>query len=395
MKVLLVSSSSGSRGGGEIYLHRLATGLSRLGHCVRVLCSNAPAMDELAEDLRRVCEVSRTELLNTYRRPTRCLGAALDFAQHRRISRIFRQLCPDIVHINQQVAEDGLDLLLAARCSGIPFLSTIHIAHSASFLNAKFGRLRDIITRAVVRRVNTTHIIVAERARHDFIERFGFLNTHQIKVVLNGVFLSQADDTRARTRARWGVTTKEIVIGSVGRLEAQKAPDIALEIIADLVRKGLPIRFIWIGDGPQRAAFHQQADALGIASYVTLDGWRDDVTSCLQGLDIFLMPSRFEGMPLALLEAMGAGLCCCVSDVDGMSEAIKHGLNGYLCPQNDVPKWCEQIETIVANPAVRVTVGHQARDFAHEHFSIDTMASSTIAIYRDVIRSGERRGKIA
>jgi len=160
MKVLLVSSSSGSRGGGEIYLHHLAAGLSRFGHCVRALCSKAPAMDELAENLRRYCEVSRMELKNTYRRPTRCLGAALDFAQHRRISRIFHELSPDIVHINQQVAEDGLDLLLAARSSSIPFLSTIHIAHSASLLNARFGRLRDVVTRAVLTHVNTTHIAV-------------------------------------------------------------------------------------------------------------------------------------------------------------------------------------------------------------------------------------------
>jgi len=395
MKVLLVSSSSGSRGGGEIYLHRLATGLSRFGHCVLALCSNAPPMDELAENLRRVCEVSRMELPNTYRRPTRCLGAALDFAQHRRISRIFHQLSPDIVHINQQVAEDGLDLLLAARSSSIPFLSTIHITHSASFLKARLGRLRDIVTRAVVRRVNTTHIIVAERAQHDFIARFGFLDTHQVKVVLNGVSLSQADDARGRTRARWGVTPDETVIGSVGRLEAQKAPDIALEIIAGLVSKRLPIRYIWIGDGPQRTAFQRQAHALGIASYVHLDGWRDDVTSCLQGLDIFLMPSRFEGMPLALLEAMGAGLCCCVSDVGGMGEAIHHGLNGFLCAPSDVPKWCEEIEAIAVNPTLRVEVGHRARDFAHKHFSVDSMASSTIAVYRDVIRSYQQRGKIA
>ena len=395
MKVLLVSSSSGSRGGGEIYLHRLAVGLSRLGHCVHALCNTAPPMDELAEKLRRFCDVRRMELPNTYRRPTRCLGAALDFAQHRRISRVFHELSPDIVHINQQVAEDGLDLLLAARNSSIPFLSTIHIAHSASSLNARLGRLRDIVTRAVVRRASATHIAVAERARHELISRFGFLDTHQIKVVLNGVFLSQTDDARVRTRARWGATDEEIVIGSVGRLEPQKAPDTALDIIAALVSRELPVRYIWIGDGPQRATFQRQAHALGIASYVNLDGWRDDIASCLQGLDIFLMPSRFEGMPLALLEAMGAGLCCCVSDVGGMREAIQHGVNGYLCVPGDVSKWCEQIETIVTNSALRVDAGYRARDFALKRFSIDSMASSTIAIYHEVIRSYQRRAKIA
>ena len=77
---------------------------------------------------------------------------------------------------------------------------------------------------------------------------------------------------------------------------------------------------------------------LGIADFVKLDGWRDDVSSCLQGLDVFVMPSNFEGMPLALLEAMAAGLCCCVSDVDGMAEAIEHGFNGYLCAPGNIQK---------------------------------------------------------
>jgi glycosyltransferase involved in cell wall biosynthesis len=192
-------------------------------------------------------------------------------------------------------------------------------------------------------------------------------------------------------RARWGVAPQEIVIGSVGRLEAQKASDVALEIIAGLISKGLPVRYIWIGDGPMRIAFQQQAQSLGIASYVNLEGWRDDVASCLQGMDIFLMPSRFEGMALALLEAMGAGLCCCVSDVDGLREAIQHGLNGYLCAPGNVSRWREQIEAVVVNPALRVEVGRRARDFAHQHFSIDSMASSTIGIYHDVMRSHQEK----
>jgi glycosyltransferase involved in cell wall biosynthesis len=101
-------------------------------------------------------------------------------------------------------------------------------------------------------------------------------------------------------------------------------------------------------------------------------------------------------MALALLEAMAAGLCCCVSDVDGLSEAIQHGLNGYLCAPGNVARWLEQIEAVVANPVCRVDVGHRARDFAHKHFSIGSMASRTIDIYHDVMRAHQERqqGKI-
>jgi glycosyltransferase involved in cell wall biosynthesis len=348
-------------------------------------------MDELAENLGRFGEVSRAEFPNTYQRPTRSLGAVLDFGQHRRIRCMIRELSPDVVHINQQVAEDGLDLLLAAYSSGIPFLSTIHIVESANSLDARFGRLRDLVTGAVFRRVSAVHITVAERARHDLIARFAFLKPHQVKVVLNGVFFSEKNDARDRTRARWGAAAGEIVIGSVGRLEAQKGPDIALQIIAGLVREGFALRYVWIGDGPMRNAFQEQAQSLGIEGFVSLDGWRDDIASCLQGLDIFMMPSRFEGMPFALLEAMAAGLCCCVSDVDGMAEAIQHGVNGYLCAPGNVARWCEQVEAVVADPARRTEVGRRARDVAHGRFSIDSMASGTIGIYQDVVRSRQRK----
>ena len=136
-----------------------------------------------------------------------------------------------------------------------------------------------------------------------------------------------------------------------------------------------------------RNAFQGKAQSLGIAGSVILDGWRNDIASCLQGLDLFMMPSRFEGMSLALLEAMAAGLCCCVSDVDGMGEAIQHGVNGYLCAPENVPKWCEQIEMVVTDPARRAEVGRRARDVAHGRFSIDSMASGTVGVYREVMRS--------
>src|SRR5262245_51373351 len=108
MKVLLVSSSSGSTGGGETYLHYLAVGLTQLGHSVNSICSISPTMDKLAENLAKCGEVKRVQLINTYERPARSLGSALDFEQQRRLSRAFQKFQPDVVHVNQQVAEDAL-----------------------------------------------------------------------------------------------------------------------------------------------------------------------------------------------------------------------------------------------------------------------------------------------
>jgi glycosyltransferase involved in cell wall biosynthesis len=345
-------------------------------------------MDKLAENLGQFSEVKRVEFLSTYRRPTRSVGGALDFEQQRRLSRTFRELRPDVVHINQQVAEDGLDLVLAAQSSGVPFLSTIHVTHSAKKLGARFGRLRDLVTAKVLRRVDAVHITVAERAKHDLIARFGFLSPHRVHVVLNGVFFPDPNDaTKGSTRARWGIAPGEVVLGTVGRLDAQKAPTFALNVIAALRQKGLPVRYIWIGDGAMRTGFEEQARHLGIAEFVKLDGWRDDVSSSLQGLDVFVMPSNFEGMPLALLEAMAAGVCCCVSDVDGMAEAIENGLNGYLCAPGRIDKWCRQLEALVMDSSLRVAIGSRAQDVARRRFGVESMAKDTVKVYEEVVRS--------
>ena len=391
MNVLLVSSSSGSTGGGESYLYYLAIGLTRLGHCVHAICSTSPEMDKLAENLGKLGEVQRVQFINTYQRRARLLSAVLDLGQQRRLSRAFREFHPEVIHINQQVAEDALDLVLAARNSGVPFLSTIHIARSAEELGARFGSLRDFVTSIVLRKMNAVHVTVAESARAKLISRFSCLDPENVRVVLNGVLFSDLNDaTKERTRKRWGVGPGEIVLGSVGRLDAQKAPNFALDVIAALRRKGHPVRYVWIGDGSMHTAFKEQAQHLGIIDFVKLEGWRDDVSSCLQGLDILVMPSNFEGLPLALLEAMAAGLCCCVSNVDGMAEAIDHGLTGYLCDPGNLGSWCRQLEALINDPTLSLVTGSRARDVARRRFGVETMAHNTFKVYQDVVRSYQR-----
>jgi glycosyltransferase involved in cell wall biosynthesis len=111
------------------------------------------------------------------------------------------------------------------------------------------------------------------------------------------------------------------------------------------------------------------------------------VSSCLQGLDVLVMPSNFEGMPLALLEAMAAGICCCASDVDGMAEAIDHGLTGYLCAPGNLNIWCRQLEALIGDPRLRAAVGSRARDVACRRFGVENMAKNTVSVYEDVVRS--------
>src|SRR5882762_5112973 len=136
MKVLLASSSSGSRGGGEIFLKYLGQGLAQRGHEIIFWCADHPRMDELAASLAGIGKVVRAPYRNFYDHRTRILATAFNRNTSRRIAALWQALHPNVVHVNKQNLEDGLDLLCAANLLPIKTLCTIHITQSAKFLGA-------------------------------------------------------------------------------------------------------------------------------------------------------------------------------------------------------------------------------------------------------------------
>src|SRR5262249_48443671 len=134
MRVLLVSSGSGSRGGGEIFLDYLGKELTVRGHEVVMWIPNHPRMDELAAKCGRFALVIRGDYRNTYDHRGRSLSTCFNRGVSHRIAREWKSLRPDVIHINKQNLEDGLDLLRAARKSTLPSVCTIHLTQTARYL---------------------------------------------------------------------------------------------------------------------------------------------------------------------------------------------------------------------------------------------------------------------
>ena len=388
MKIVLLSSGSGSQGGGEIYLQRLAEGLLRDGHEIHAVVPKNSRMDALASGFPSQVQVHRPALTATYDRPFRCLQAVIDVVQQRKVAALLRNLGPDVVHVNQQVAEDGLDLLAGARRSGLPFLSTIHVARSATALGARYGRLRDFVARSAIARAAGIHITVADRARRELLGWLRPDNFESIVRVWNGVGEQTPFDlseARQMVRREWGTAEDVLVVGGIGRLQPQKDPEFALRVAAELKARGKPIHFVWIGDGPLKQALLRLGAEIGMSDKMTIDGWRNDAAGRVAGLDLLLMPSRFEGLPLALLEAMHAGVPVMARDVDGIAEAIVNGVSGMLCSGVTATDWCDQLEATAPTEAERRRLGCAARERARRHFSVATMTMATEAVYRRAI----------
>ncbi len=152
-----------------------------------------------------------------------------------------------------------------------------------------------------------------------------------------------------------------------------------------LARLPKNVRLVWVGDGRLRGEFEAAAARAGVTDRLIIEGWRTDARSRMAGFDIFVLPSLFEGLPLAVLEAMSAGLPCLVSDTDGTREALVDRECGRLLPPGDLPAWLAALNEVMQKPELRARWAAAAAQRHRAHFSVEAMARATVAVYREVI----------
>jgi glycosyltransferase involved in cell wall biosynthesis len=223
-------------------------------------------------------------------------------------------LQPDVIHINKQNLEDGLDLLRAAGRCGVPNVCTVHLTQTAGYLRAKAAWLRDQIARWQLSRYKGVLVAVQERRCRALRELLA--ECVCTKTILNGVPRVDAvalRPLREAKRVELGFAKSDFVVLGVGRLVAQKRPFLFLHIAKELHKQFPAAKFLWVGDGElaeqwQKAIAREKLD--GVVSCV---GWQADVLPFLLAGDLLLHVARFEGLPFALIEAMAAGLPCAVT----------------------------------------------------------------------------------
>jgi glycosyltransferase involved in cell wall biosynthesis len=369
MKILLVSSSSGSRGGGELFLLYLGEALTRRGHEVALWASDHPRMDELAASFARIGPVLRADYRNTYDLPGRSLAA---FAARRKPRELAAQWSGfDCVHINKQNLEDGLDLLRAARLANVPTLATVHLTQSAVYLRAVGARVRDFVSRSALEAYPGALVGVAESRADDLA---AFLSTRErVHCIPNGVPLP--DLSRRPARAN------ELLVVGVGRLVPQKRPFVFLDVAEKIHAAQPDARFRWVGDGHLAGEWDRAATERGLGGVLTRTGWQSDVQPHLLEAEVFLHTAEYEGLPLAILEAMAAALPCLVTenlrnDLPFLDEANSLGIDGDGA-------WLSQLK----DRALLAERGAAARRLVEGRFSFDQMAASYERLYREAVHN--------
>ena len=230
----------------------------------------------------------------------------------------------------------------------------------------------------------TDRIISVSRDEAEHALALG-IGRRKLVLIENGIEAwtpEQVARARAATRARLGIAADDVVVGFLGRLAPQKAPDVALRVFGQLLDERPGTRVVLAGDGPDADQVRSLARELGIADRVLLLPVASGA-HVIPAFDLFLMTSRYEGFPYVLLEALAAGCAIVTTAVGGVADCVVDGVNGTVVDSLDPDAIARAILPIVTDPERLGTMRAKARERA-TLFSIDRMLDRTADLYRSL-----------
>lgn len=308
-----------------------------------------------------------------------------------RLQRGFRELGIDLVHAHSPTA--AVPARLAAARLGLPALVTVHIPaidyHGRLHtLRASSGRIlytaldRLLNHRLTARLVYVSYIIHQREVAH------GRTPASRSQVIPNGIDLERFQPLpgeRARLRQAYGLAEDLPLVIFTGRLSDQKGLDVLLEALR-LVKQQDRVPFAaWlIGDGPLETSLRSQAQQAGLGEQVQFLGVQRDIPAYLSAGDLFVLPSRWEAMSIALLEALACGLPCVVSQVGDNPLLVEVGREGLTTPPEQAEPLAAALLSLLDNPPLRAQMASQARARAAQFNEIE-MAKQLQAVYEELI----------
>lgn len=292
-----------------------------------------------------------------------------------RLGRCLRRLRPAIVqsflfHANVVAA-------LAGKLSGVQVVAGVRVADP----NRSRQRTERWIAPLVERFVCVSQSVA------DFCERNYPLPRTKLLVIPNGVDVARFRDARCADPAVAGLPVGRRFLIAIGRLDQQKGHDWLLSLLPRIFAERLEYDLILVGDGPAQARLQAQARELQIAERIHFLGWRADVPELLKLADVLLLPSRWEGMPNVLLEAMAAGLPVVTTAVEGVAEILGPLAPGQQVPVGDSAGFAERTLALTAAGDLLLQVGEANQQRVLKEFSLALMANAYRELYRSLINS--------
>ena len=294
-----------------------------------------------------------------------------------RLMRILRKGRFDIINTHLFHA----DLLgRLARPSGVKYINTIHVAEHRTrpqqFYFAKKLRRR------------CDRLVAVSNAVMEYHSHMSHLPHDAYTVIHNGVDTAQFRfDGKARNelRNRWDVGENEVLFAFVGRLDRQKGLDTLFDAMRLANIMGRRMRVVLAGDGPLRNMVQDFMANEAVGENIISLGFRNDIPAVLSAADVLVMPSRWEGLPMSLAEAMSVGLPAIATKVEGPTELVADGTTGLLIDKEQPPILAQAMIRLADSPKLRSCMGMAARQRVDELFSIDRMIEQYEKLYLEML----------
>lgn len=288
-----------------------------------------------------------------------------------------------VVHTHSSKA--GILGRWAAKLSGAEVI--LHTAHGWSFHDFQpwlayslYGWLERLTARFTDR-----IIVVSEHDRRRGLDnRIG--SSVKYTLIRYGIDHVEFSGAEGGIRQELGIPEKDLLVGMVACFKPQKRAQDFIRL-ASLVRKMLPcIRFVLIGDGIMRRRLEKMVRRSGLSGEITLCGWRRDIPRILSAIDVFVLTSLWEGLPVTVLEAMASGKPVVVSDTGGVREVVRDGQTGFLFPPKDMPAASERLCLLLKEQGLRTRMGREAERELGGRFSVRGMIEETQGLYSELCR---------
>jgi glycosyltransferase involved in cell wall biosynthesis len=365
--------------GSAVQAYNLSQHLTRLGASPSILAanlSNSPSYQVIdGIPVHRVPVLKSPEL----QIPSFWLSAARFLATHR------QQF--DLIHAHGTLQHGVVSLV--GKAFGKPTILKVAMADSDLAFERQ-GRLNGGANRFMVQRfdryIATTSAIAAEMREKG-------LDEARVRLIPNGVdttTFSPADaERRAQLRRSLGLPDAPLV-SCVAIINERKNIDGVLRIWREVTARGMTGHLALIGPVPEPGGvFHTRllnyVEQHNLASHVSFLGKRDPVAPYLQASEAFLFPSRQEGMPNSVLEAMACGVPCLVSRSAGTEEIVQHELNGFVFDPHDEANFVDAVAQVLESVGLRDELGSQARETVCRRFSLETVAARYQALYHELL----------
>lgn len=304
----------------------------------------------------------------------RVVPALIDLIRRERI---------DLVH--SQLYHANFYGRLAARKAGIPAVISIH----NTYVKRKLHRQ---IANWYLSRYTSAIIVDSEDIKRDVIH-YDHVPASLVEIIPSSVNVSRSSSalSKLEARTRLGLAEHDLVLGAMGRLEEQKGHCFLIEALAQLRQRGIVAWLLLVGDGRERGALEAQIASLGLEQQVILLGTRDDLGDLFRAMDVFVMPSLWEGLSLAMLSAMAAGLPVVATDVGGVSQVFCGDEYGFTVPAvGNAVALADKIAECLTNLHAAMAVGEKGAQHVRANYSDEAMVRRVGELYEQILLNMQR-----